>query len=41
MCSDNDDEKSETRSQYAADNSLYILNLNILKVSWSAATSMY
>ena len=41
MCSDDNDKKSETRSQCAADNSLYVLNSDILKVSWSAATSMY
>ena len=41
MCNDNNDEKLKTRSQYAADNLLYILNLNISRISWSAATSMY
>ena len=41
MCSDNDDEKSKTKSWYAADNSLYMSNSDILRVSWSAATSIY
>ena len=41
MCSNDNDKKSETKSQCAADNSLYISDSDILKVSWSAATSMY
>ena len=41
MCSDDNDEESETRSQYAANNSLYVSNSDISKVSWSAATSIY
>ena len=41
MCSDNDDKKSKTRSQCAADNSFYVLDSDILRISWFAATSMY
>ena len=41
MCNDDDDKKSKTRSQCAVDNSLYILNSDISKVSWSTAISMY
>ena len=41
MYSDDNDKRSKTRSQCTADNSLYISNLNILKILWSAATSMY
>ena len=41
MYNNNNDKRSKTRSQCTANNSLYILNSNILKISWSAATSMY
>ena len=41
MCNNNADEKSKTRSWCAADNSLYVSDSDILRVLWSAATSMY
>ena len=41
MCNDNDDKKSETRSQYIVDNSLYVSDSDISRISWFAAISMY
>ena len=41
MCNNDNKKRSKIKSQYTVDNLLYVLNSDILKILWSAATLMY